>query len=249
MGRIRTVVTALFVKKIIVSNNSDKQALPSLLFKKKIVVIPIGSNIKKAPKNPATLASLVGKHNLSKTLPTVVYFGFTNQAKGVLLLAESAANIKANVLLITELNPSNAYQKQVLSAVEKAKKDGASVAVTGYLSDTEVSEVLQESTLFVLPQPLPLTAKSGTTIAAVQHNAVVISTASLNAELNLPYINGNNAVLLSNAESSALASTINSVLDSPAQLQTIKDNLPALQSYFSWNNIADEHVRLYDRLD
>ncbi|NBX98046.1 glycosyltransferase [bacterium] len=247
LGRIRTVITALFVQKIIVSNSSDKQALPSL-FKNRVEVVPIGSNIKKVAKNQKTFTALLKKYDLDGALPTVVYFGFTNQAKGVHVLAEAAARIQANLLLLTELNAGDPYQKRVLDAVEVAKKSGGMVAVMGYLSDIEVSEVLQASDFFVLPQPLPITAKSGTTIAAVQHSVVIVSTASADTDLNLPYVNGKNSVLLSDMNATALAAVINNIIGDPGQLGVIKDNLPALQEYFSWNNIAKEHVQLYDAL-
>ncbi|NBU34134.1 glycosyltransferase [bacterium] len=247
LGRMRTVITALFVQKIIVSNSSDKQALPSL-FKNRIAVVPIGSNIKKVAKNPKTLTTLLKKYHLDGALPTVVYFGFTNQAKGVHVLAEAAARIRANILLLTELSAHNPYQKQVLDAVDVAKKSGGMVAVTGYLSDAEVSEILQASDFFVLPQPLPITAKSGTTIAAAQHGLVIVSTASADADLNLPYSNGKNAVLLPNMNADDLSFAINNLIGDPSQLGVIKENLPALQEYFSWTNIAQKHIQLYDLL-
>ena len=247
LGKIRTVITALFVQKIIVSNQTDKNSLPKFL-QKKTVIIPIGSTVKKVAKNPETFADLIKKYDLDGTLPTVVYFGFTNRAKGVHVLAEASAHTQANVLLMTDLSSDDAYQKQVLNSVADAKKSGASLAVTGYVADRQASEILQECDILVLPQPLPITGKSSTPIVGALHGLVVVSTASQDASLNLPYLHNTNAILLPVMDAPHLAAAINDLVGNTAQLQTIKKNLPTLQEYFAWSAIAKKHTELYNSI-
>jgi glycosyltransferase involved in cell wall biosynthesis len=132
--------------------------------------------------------------------------------------------------------------------VNDAKEKGAKIRITGFLDNNVLSQVLQECTLFVLPQQLPLTAKSSTAIAASVHGLPVISKSSDNPEYNYPYISDKNSILLDNMDEKSLAEACNNLILDLDKIKSIKSECLKLKSYFSWSSIAEKHNDLYDSL-
>ena len=246
LGKIRDLITVFAAHKVIVSNEYDRDALPRLI-RRKTVIVPIGHNFKRAPKNRAAYESFMQQAGLSPNEPTIAYFGFVNASKGVDVLVQAASQIKAQVLILADLNPSDPYQQKIRSLVEAANQQGAHIYVAGFLENTILSQVLQECLLFVLAQPLPLTAKTSTAISAVEHGLVLVSTAARQPRYNFPYINDKNAALLSRATESEIARVCNELLVNPQKANQLRNN-PELLNYFAWETIAQKHIELYDAI-
>jgi len=247
LGRIRNIITVFAAKKIIVSNQYDLDKLPSFL-KRKISIVPIGSNVPVAKPNRELFESFMGRANLKLDRPVLAYFGFINESKGVDVLVGAAKDIKAHVLILSQLNKDNEYHNQIADAITVANNQGASVYLAGFLENTQLSQILQQCDLFTLPQPLPLTAKSGTAIAAAEHGLVIVSTAAEQSKYNLPYINDKNAVLLGNVNEQTFAETCNKLLNNPSKMKQLKNNTAELADYFAWPAIAKKHSELYDSI-
>jgi glycosyltransferase involved in cell wall biosynthesis len=155
---------------------------------------------------------------LSPSKPTIAYFGFINPNKGVETLIKASAGIDAQILVLAALDVNNPYHEEISELIENAKNQGAKLYVAGFLENEQLSQILQECLFFVLPQPLPLTAKSGTAIAASGHKLPVISKGSENPEYNAPYIHNKNAILLQNMNAETLATACNDLLSSQEKL-------------------------------
>lgn len=247
LGKTRNFITALFVHKILVSNPYDFQALPKLL-RRKSVIVPIGSNIPITKKNPITYKSVLKEAGFESKVP-VIFFGFPFANKGIELLIELAVRSDITVLLLCGFDQKDEYQKQLEDKIKEARSKGALIFVAGFLSDQKVSEILQEAEIFVLPQDIPLTAKSGTTIAAATHGMTVISKAASNSDFNLPYIDNYNSVLLSKMTVGTLQNAIADLQSNPKKLKRLRENTEDLVKYFSWEGITDMHCELYEQDD
>lgn len=246
LGKIRNIITIMFANKIIVSNEVDKRALP-LFVRYKTTIIPIGSNLDRQPRDTVRYKKFMKEAGLDPSLPTVVFFGFTNASKGVDVLVDSADKLNAQVLLLTELGDDK-YSASIEESVQKHQQNGIPIYIAGFLPDDLVSVILQECLIFALPQPLPITAKSGTTIAAAQHDMIIVSTANPKPGLNLPYENNLNSVLLDDISPKLLAQSINTLLSDKTHVKDIREHVGELGQYFSWEKIAKLHTELYSNL-
>lgn len=244
IGKTRNLITTLPCHRVIVSNTRDQAALPWIL-RRKSSIIPIGSNIPLAPRNRQYFNTLLARAGFSKSSKTAVFFGFAFAAKGIETALEAAYKSGTQLLLLSELDENNPYHKKLIAKIDILKAQGARIFATGYLSDQEVSEVLQECDYFLLPQPLPLTAKSGTAIAAAVHGLIIVSTADSDPKMNLPYRNKDNAVLLKRVGPLTLAKALTGLQVDPELESTIKKHAKELSQYFSWEGIAEEHELLY----
>jgi glycosyltransferase involved in cell wall biosynthesis len=244
LGKIRDFVTALPVQKIIVSNPYDMGALPRIL-RRKATIVPIGSNIERVLANPATFEGLFKTAGFSRRKPVGVFFGFAFANKGLDLLLSAVARSKSQLLLLTGLDESNPYQAKLLLRIAEINANGGKVYCAGFLDDKSVSEALQECDYFVLPQPLPLTAKSGTTIAAVMHKLPIVSTGANDKKLNHPYANNENSMLLNPMNLETLSNTLRGLDESPDRLVELKKGVSGIREYFDWTKIAEAHETIW----
>jgi glycosyltransferase involved in cell wall biosynthesis len=247
LGKIRDFVTALPAQKIIVSNQYDMQALPRVL-RRKAAIIPIGSNIERVPANRSTYDEILRLAGFSTKRPVGVFFGFAFANKGLELLLEAANRSKSQLLLLSGLSEDNPFQAKLLRRIAEINAGGGKIYCAGHLPDKAVSEVLQECDYFVLPQPLPLTAKSGTAIAAVMHKLPIISTGASNKKLNLPYVNNENSILLNPMNLETLSNTLAGILSNPDKLAELRRGISGIREYFDWAKIAAAHEDIWKEM-
>lgn len=243
LGKTRDFISALPVHEIILSNPYDMHALPWIL-RRKARIIPIGSNIPVAKPNPKAFGRILKKAGLSPGRPIALFFGFPYLNKGVHIAIEAAAKSDMQLLLLTSLDEKDDYQKGLSEQIETARGQGAQIYVAGFLQDKEFSEIMQECDYFLLPQSLPLTAKSSTAITAASHGLVVISTAGGNPALSLPYVSGVNSMLVSPMNASNLLRAI----ELAPKKADIGDELAKLRQHFNWQNIQRLHEELYQEV-
>jgi len=250
LGRGRDFITVVPTHKIIVSNQADKQALPKWL-SKKAQLIPIGSNLTKAAKTPGVYAEILTHNKLEPKKPTILFFGFAYPAKGLEVLLQAMKQpflADWQLLLLSGLDHSNSYHRNLLSRIDEINRPKPRVAAAGFLDDSTVSAVLQEGRYFVLPQSSLVNAKSSTAIAAVQHNLVLITRGSDQPELIAPFAHLKNCFLLAEMTAEAISEAIERLEDLPAERKRIIDGTKELEDYFSWSNIVQKHIKLYERL-
>lgn len=247
LGRWRDLITVAPAQKIVISNQADRSALPNWLARKS-KLIPIGSNLEKVSKNPKVFADIMREHKLDAKKPTILFFGFAYPAKGLenLLKAMSQPYLADwQLLLLSSLDKNDAYHKSLLNQIEDLNRDNNRIAVAGFLPDEQVSAILQEGRYFVLPQSMPVTAKSGTAIAAAQHNLIMISCGGQDPELSMPFKHLANCFLATGMTAEFIANAIEQLENSSSSRQIILDGSKKLEQYFSWPHIVDEHLKMY----
>jgi glycosyltransferase involved in cell wall biosynthesis len=250
LGRCRDFITAALAHKIIVSNYADKQSLPRRL-SRKAELIPIGSNLTKVAKKAGVYTEILKHHKLDTKKPTILFFGFAYPAKGLEILIQAMDQpflAGWQLLLLSSLDDANSYHRELLGQMAKINRDKPRVAAAGFLDDGAVSAILQQGRYFVLPQSSPINAKSSTAIAAVQHNLTLISRASSQPELTAPFSHLENCFLLPEVTAEAIAAAIKELEELSGERQKIVNGTKKLEAYFSWNNIAKEHIKIYGGL-
>lgn len=244
LGRIRDLITVTAARQIIVSNQADRQALPFWL-RRRTVVIPIGSNIPKLPRDRRRYEAIMRGQGLDPTRPALLFFGFAEPSKGLETLLGALAKVPGlQVLLMTGLDQNNSYQRRLAEQVAELNKTAPRVGVTGFLPDNDISAVLQEGDYFVLPQPKPLTAKASTAITAVDHGLVVLSSGSAQPDISLPYISGQNSLLLAPMSVDSLTQRLQAIAGT-APTAALKNGVADLAQYFSWDNIVRKQREIY----
>jgi glycosyltransferase involved in cell wall biosynthesis len=231
-----------------VSNQADSQSPPRFV-RKKLSVIPIASNIAMAEANAAVSAKILARSGLDPHKKTVVFFGlpFPNKQIETLIGAVPALSDGLQVLLVFDDKNEDAYVKEVVQKAKHVRAQGGHVGLSGYLEDKGLSAVLHASDFFVLPQSNPpLTAKSGTAIAASLHGCVVIAAEPAPAGLSQPFVSGKNCVLLPKITPQGLAASLNELAKNPAQCSAISGNAKKLSEYFNWEAIATQYVHIYE---
>jgi glycosyltransferase involved in cell wall biosynthesis len=243
IGRLRNIVTCLPATKIVVSNMQDRGALPRFL-RARTVVIPIGSTLTKAHPDDTTLEKLCKDAGFSRHKPVFVFFGFLFASKGLELLVDAAIAADAQVLFLGGADKRDPYQRQIVGRIEAARNGGARLFLAGYLPDSDVSRVLHASKYLVMTQPLPLSAKSSTAIAAVRHMMVVISTGAPGRESQKPYVHNENALLLDPMNFQTLTKVMREIIAGHDYYSELRPGVVALAKYFKWDTIIQAHLTL-----
>lgn len=240
LGKLRNTITIIPANKVFVSNEYDFLSLPEFI-RKKTIIIPIGSNITRDP-NPSLYTKILRENKFSTAKKTGVFFGFPNQNKGLDTLLKSVEESNSQLLIVAGIDKKNEYHNYIAQEVVRMNNKGIKVHITGYLPDNEVSSVLNGADYFIMPQPLPLTAKSGTAIAAAVHGTPIVSTGSNDKRLNYPYVNGENSILLNPMNCSSLTKTLDDINNNRVDLGKISKNLLSLSRYFDWQRIASKYI-------
>jgi glycosyltransferase involved in cell wall biosynthesis len=247
LGKIRSIITVLPAKRIIVSNQADAMSLPVFL-RRKVTIIPIGSNIQPQPVNTARFEKILSEANLSKNKKTVVFFGFPFQKKRLEVLIQAVTMFADNLqlLLIFDHTSTDPYVKHILDLVKSSVANGAAIGLAGYLNDQDVSVALSGSEYFVLAQDQPpLTAKSGTAIAASIHGCVVVAAQPDRPSFCEPFVSGENCLLLEEINPTTLARALNQLAENPDQTRILAKNAQKLAHYFDWDEIAKKFDEIY----
>jgi glycosyltransferase involved in cell wall biosynthesis len=247
VGRARNLLTIAPYHKIVVSNEADVRALK--LFRKRLVVMPIGSNLPSG--NALNAPKVFNDYGLDSTEKTLCFFGFPFQGKGLETLLNAAQELKDyQVLLLSAKDESNPYHKQLGARVEDLRNAGVRIGWTGFLDDQTVADVCayqSDKLLFVFPQNATLTAKAGTVIAAVINGQIVIAKDG-DPRLTTPYINRTNCYLINPMNTTEVAEAVRAIESNEEMRKLIRQEALKLNEYFSWDSIANKHRSLYRSL-
>jgi len=164
----------------------------------------------------------------------VAYFGFPSPAKGIEILFDVADPARDRIVLLCDLDPENAYQREILRRANRPPWAGK-VRITGYLPAWEVGRLLAAADAAVFPFRDGGGEWNTSIQAAMAQGTFVLTTsrekrgddARENAFYTLP---GDTAGMRQ-----ALAEHSGRKVDTP---------LPAND----WGRIAEEHMKLYRTL-
>ena len=246
LGRWRSLLTIAPAHKLLVSNQSDHRALKR--FAHKLELVPIGPNIERVSPQPAVFKKILAAHKLGPAKPTIIFFGFAFPAKKLEVLLDAMnepALLNYQLLIFPSLNPADHYHRRLLAQISHLNQSQPRVAINRFLDSDQASAVLQEGRYFVLPAGRPLTAKSGSAIAAVLNGLVLIGTKAEPAADSQPFRHLDNCYLLASASASNIASAIAELDADPKKIAAIRRGAKELENYFSWDHIVKEHTRIY----
>lgn len=248
-GRWRNRFTIAPANFVIVSNQPDADRLSR--FQKKLLVIPIGANFDRVPRNRSLYEKIMRAQKLDPAKPTLTFFGyaFPNKKLEVLLDALDEPELAGyQALLIGSFSQETDYHKMLKAKIDRINLDNIRAGITGFLEGPDASAVLQEEKYFVVPNAKPLSAKSGTAITAIENGLVVISKSAPNPSDSLPFVHLRNSYLLSQVSPNTIAAAVAELDADPAKRKTILTGAEKLKQYFSWGNIVAEHLKLYKDL-
>jgi len=227
-----------------------------------LYLIPIGSNIAVAPppdyERPAWRARLgVGE---GETL--LAYFGFLNESKGGETLVQALAELNrrsqpVKLLMVGgqvgDSDPTNvdylARVKNLIAALGLSER----VLWTGFSSATAVSAHLLAADIGVLPYRDGASFRRGSFMALLAHGLPIVSTVLAGAgdarslDSNLPRLqDGENVRLVPPDDPATLAQAIAELIASPETRQRLAAGARTLAAAFTWENIAKQHLAVYN---
>jgi glycosyltransferase involved in cell wall biosynthesis len=254
INKVRQILLSLGSHRIVVTDDNDARQLARSIGskKRKISLIPIGSNIDICEHNLAEKEAFLEKTGLSKQAKIIIFFGFIHPNKGIEYLLKSMRKIidrgiAAQLLIVSRLDFSNnAYHKKLKKLIDFLGIN-KSIFITGYVTPQEVSKFLSFSDICALPFVDGVTMRRGTLMAALMHGKAIISTKSNNY---VPHqlANRKNIYLVPINDAEGLAGAIEVLCTNNQLRQKIAEAASHLSQDFSWEKIAQAHKKLYENV-
>lgn len=240
----------------VVTNAEDLHRLrgyPDLA--RKLVEIPIGANIQPDPPAGFDRAAQRAGWGARPDDLLLAYFGFLNASKGAEELVAAVAQLAARGVPVQLLmvggqvgasdRTNAAYLEQVQAAIER-RGVADRVHWTGFTEASQVSANLLAADIAVLPYRDGASFRRGSLMAAIAHSLPVISTEP--AVPILEMVHGGNIWLTPAQSPDALAAAIEQLWHDPGLRERLSAGAAALTRLFTWDVIAQQHVRIYREL-
>jgi glycosyltransferase involved in cell wall biosynthesis len=217
-------------------------------------LFPIGSNVD--PKAPPGYDRQKWRERWGVGPDDVLlcYFGFLNESKGGETLLRALSRLaadgeKVKLLMIGgkvgSSDPTNVAYLERMEALIGDLNLADRVNWTGYVDGLEVSASFWASDICVLPYRDGVSFRRGTLMAALAHGMPIVSTYP-QVEL-VQIVEGENMALAPRGDPEALADKIRAVAASDELRQRLARGASELSRLFSWEAIAEETFKLYER--
>jgi len=223
---------------------------------KRLIRIPIGSNI--APTPPAGYDRAAWRDQMGVAPQDFLlgYFGFLNESKGGDTLIGALAALtsrKARVKLVLiggETGTSDAERNAAFNAeIERliARYDLADRVIrTGFVTSEAVSAYLLACEAIVLPYRDGVSFRRGSLMAALAHGCAIVTT---HPALPLPELqDGANVRLVPPDSASAIVLAVTELLEAPDFRARLGRGAQKLSALFSWEGIARRTLEFYRSL-
>lgn len=172
------------------------------------------------------------KNELSGGTPIVCYFGFAYPNKGIERIFSIADPSNHHLVLISDLDENNTYQRKILKITRESPWSGK-VTITGFQSAQRVGEILAVSDAAVFPFPTG-TGEWNTSIKAAEAAGIFIIATTKNKNL-LGY----------NIEKNTYYAECNQISLMHRSLQSHLSNRKSPSILNEWDNIAQSHENIY----
>jgi glycosyltransferase involved in cell wall biosynthesis len=257
-GRLRPAAVTHLARAaagVIVTDRADEQELRRRGGVKRLVQIPIGSNIK--PEPPAGYDREAWRAVLDVRPQELLlgYFGFLNESKGGDTLISALAILKDRrapfkLLLIGGATGSSDETNAAFEAkLERmiGRYDLADhILRTGFVEPAQVSANLLACDAVVLPYRDGVSFRRGSLMAALAHGCAIITT---EPQMPLPELrDGVNVRLVPPDSAQALVLAITGLLDAPALRARLGQGARELSANFSWDVIARHTLDFYETI-
>lgn len=252
---------------VIVTNPEDRLTLEKNLWNaddaesalknadRKLVEIPIGSNIKVNPKlqTSNSKSGTRRKYGISEDDLVVGYFGFLNVSKGGETLFKAIAQLPITnykLLLIGgrtgTSDPTNQAYAEQLDALASELGISNRIISTGYLSPEDTTSAFFACDMMAMPYEDGASFRRGTFIACLAHGMPTITT---QPSTLLPQLkHGENIYLIPTRDDSALAKAIMILQNDSILRERIARGALALSEQFTWDKIAKRTAEFFERV-
>lgn len=237
---------------VIVTNHEDLQRIQHL---PNVRLIPIGSNI--LTELPEDFDAAVWREKIGAQPGDflIAHFGFVKLGKGLETLLESVVqlrreNFPARLLMIGGRTSTNEpTDAAYTAAIDQHITDlGISDYVywTGYVDEREVGAYLTASDAVVLPFADGVSYRSGSLMAALRYDGVIITTTPRTA---IPtFRDGENMLLFPPNDSAALTRQVRRLYDTPPLRVRLQEGARQLARQFDWTQIAQDYVEFFQHI-
>jgi glycosyltransferase involved in cell wall biosynthesis len=234
----------------LVTNGDDQQALMGVA--RRLAVVPIGSNIAVHSLDAAARRAQRIRRGLGDDDLVIGYFGFLNRSKGGLTLMRVLAHVAdqvptAKLLMIGEqVGASDASNRQYLLEVEQLMAElGLTDRViwTGHQPAATVSADLHACDLLLMPYVDGASLRRGTLMAGLAHGCAIVTTTPQTPIAELT--DGRELLYVPPEDVEAATAAVMRLVHTPALVTQLRGQARAAGATFSWEGIADAHLRLY----
>ena len=224
-------------------------------------LIPIGSNVDRAPPPDFDRALVRSALGADEATVLVGYFGFLNATKGVPTLLRALAALAADgrgvrlALIGAEAGSSDPTVLAPAREVHRLQTElglADLVATTGYLPPAELSAALLACDAIALPYRDGASLRRGTLMAAIAHARPIVSTRGLGTvgaeDVDTPLLlrDGEHLLLVPPDDPAALAEAIARLADDPGLRARLAANAGALAARIAWPEIARRTLAVYE---
>ncbi len=239
----------------IVTNYEDEQQLGKIMGTGRVQQVPIGSNIHSRPRQAFDRDMWRARLGVSRDEKLLAYFGFLNSSKGVDTLLKALARATSEGVPFRLLmlggrtgssDPTNVAYAGEIDALIDDLAIGSHVLWTGYVNAEEVSGYLYASDLCVLPFKDGVSFRRGTFMAALVHGCPTITT--FPAVPTPELLDGENVLLVPADSVDDLVDAMKTLATNSRLAQRIGAGAQELAGQFTWERIAAQTLRLFDRL-
>jgi glycosyltransferase involved in cell wall biosynthesis len=224
-------------------------------------VLPIGSNIARAPLGPDDLAETRAWLGLAAGDFALGYFGFVDEWKGVDTLVAVAEQLwdegrPVRLVFVGGVRAGGAasapaYEQAIRARLAGPAADGRALW-TGFASPEETSAYLQALDAIALPFTAGACYRHGTLIAAIENGCAIVTTRPDPAELSLaehgvaPLVDRVTARLVAPGDAEELAAAVADLIEDQALRRRIAAGAAALAPQFAWERIARTSLAAYE---
>ena len=239
---IRT--TCLLSTKVIVHNELMQKVLVHeyKINMKKIRVIPHGID----HANHRTTESHNGEN------PKILFFGFLRPSKGVDFLIHSMSIVikefpKAKLILAGsgpyQQEAGDKYMLDIQKIVRSLELKNSITIMRRFLSESELSDLIDSSDIIVLPYLEYFIEASGVLCRLVDFGKALVCTRvpKFTSELN----EGVDCLMVHPGDVAGLADSLVRLLRNPPLRENLANNLRMKSTSRYWEDVAKEHVKLY----
>lgn len=255
-ARLRNWVTRLPLRAadaVVVTNQSDWEAVQGQVQRGQLHRIPIGNDIKSRRFSAEERIERRAARGYGSGQLVLGYFGFLNASKGGLTLVETLAalageGLDVHLLMIGErVGASDETNFRYLQRVEASIAEHGlenRVQWTGHQPDDEVAADFNAIDVLVMPYEDGMSMRRSTLTAALANGCAIVTThpqdptPELRADSDL--------TLVPPRDPAAAAEAVRRIAEDPRLAEKLRVNARKAARQFSWEVIAARHLEMYN---
>ena len=255
-ARLRNWVTRLPLRAadaVVVTNQSDWEAVQGQVQRGQLHRIPIGNDIKSRRFSTEERIQRRAARGYGSGQLVLGYFGFLNASKGGLTLIETLAALAGeerdvHLLMIGErVGASDETNFRYLQRVEASIAEHGlenRVQWTGHQQDAEVAADFNAIDVMVMPYEDGMSMRRSTLTAALANGCAIVTT---HPQDPTPEVRADSdLILVPPRDPAAAAEGVRRIAEAPRLAEKLRVNARKAARQFSWEVIAARHLEMYN---